>query len=363
MIDLGKLIRHAVKVGASDIHLKVGNFPYLRIEGQLAPYTAFDRLRKDDTVQIVKEILTARQREVLADRSEVDLSFGLEGLGRFRLAVFQQRGTLAMALRLIPTDIPAIDELNLPPVLKEIADSQRGLVLITGITGSGKSTTLAAMIRYINETTAANIITIEDPIEFLMEDNKSIISQREPANDTTGFAAALRAAMRQDPDVIMVGEMRDQETVLIALQAAQTGHLVLSTLHTTDAITTVDRVIALFPVAQQQDIRIQLASALNAVVSMRLIRSSISQKRLPAVEVLRNTELVTSLILQPERIKEIRQAMQVGFTQYKMQTFDQSIFQHFQNELISKEDALRYATSPEDLRLRIQGIVSSSELV
>ncbi|MEJ2081443.1 MAG: ATPase, T2SS/T4P/T4SS family [Acidobacteriota bacterium] len=219
------------------------------------------------------------------------------------------------------------------------------------------------MIRYINETTAANIITIEDPIEFLMEDNKSIISQRETANDTTGFAAALRAAMRQDPDVIMVGEMRDQETVLIALQAAQTGHLVLSTLHTTDAITTVDRVIALFPVAQQQDIRIQLASALNAVVSMRLIRSSISQKRLPAVEVLRNTELVTSLILQPERIKEIRQAMQTGFTQYKMQTFDQSIFQHFQNELISKEDALRYATSPEDLRLRIQGIVSSSELV
>ena len=363
MIDLGKLIRHAVKVGASDIHLKVGNYPHLRIEGQLTPYTGFEPLRKDDTVQIVKEILTARQREVLADKSEVDLSFGLEGLGRFRLAVFQQRGTLAMALRLIPTEIPAIENLNLPMVLKDIADSQRGLVLITGITGSGKSTTLAALIRYINETVAANIITIEDPIEFLMQDIKSIISQRETSNDTTSFAAALRAAMRQDPDVIMVGEMRDQETVMIALQAAQTGHLVMSTLHTTDAITTVDRIIALFPVAQQQDIRIQLSSALNAVVSMRLIRSSVNQKRLPAVEVLRNTELVSSLILQPERIKEIRHAMRTGFTQYKMQTFDQSIFQHYQDGLITKEDALRYATSPEDLRLRIQGIVSSSELV
>ncbi len=363
MIDLGKLLRHAVKVGASDIHLKVGNHPFIRIEGQLAPLTSEDEIRKEDTIGLVKEILNPRQREILAERSEVDLSFGVDAMGRFRLAVFQQRGTIAMALRLIPTEIPTVEQLNLPPVLSEIAEGQRGLVLVTGITGSGKSTTLASMISHLNVTTRANIITIEDPIEFLLRDNLCLISQRETANDTLNFASALRAAMRQDPDVIMVGEMRDQETVLIALQAAQTGHLVLSTLHTTDAITTVDRVIAMFPVSQQQDVRFQLASALTAVISMRLIRSSISGKRLPAVEILRNTDQVASLIVQPDRIKEIRGAMESGRSQYKMQTFDQSIFNHYKAGLISKEDALKYATSPEDLRLKIQGIVSSSELV
>ncbi|GAB4237476.1 MAG: type IV pilus twitching motility protein PilT [Acidobacteriota bacterium] len=363
MINLEKLIRYAVETGASDIHLKVGNYPFIRVEGQLQPLEDFDLVRREDTVAIVEEILNRRQKQILADKSEVDLSFGLEGLGRFRLAVFYQRGTIALAFRLIPTSVPTIEELNLPPVLKDIADSQRGLVLVTGVTGSGKSTTLASMIRYLNETRRCNIITIEDPIEFLLPDKLSIISQRETSSDTRDFASALRAAMRQDPDVIMVGEMRDQETVLIALQAAQTGHLVLSTLHTTDAVTTVDRVIAMFPVAQQRDIRFQLASALNAVISMRLIRSSITGKRIPAVEVLRNTELVSSLITQPERTKEIRHAMETGFTQYKMQTFDQSIFNHYQEGLISREDALRYATAPEDLKLKIQGIVTSADMV
>lgn len=363
MFDLAKLLSRAVTDGASDIHLKVGNHPFLRIEGHLGPLSDWSKIQREDTVGLVKEILNPRQREVLAEKSEVDLSFGVENLGRFRLAVFQQRGTLAMVFRLIPTQVPTIAELNLPDVLVRIADSVRGLVLVTGITGSGKSTTLASMIRHINETRAANIITIEDPIEYVITDQKSIISQRETATDTLNFASALRAAMRQDPDVIMVGEMRDVETVLIALQAAQTGHLVLSTLHTTDAITTVDRVVAMFPVAQQHDVRLQLAAALNSVVSMRLIQSTVSGRRLPAVEVLRNTELISSLITQPERIKEARQAMETGRTQYGMQTFDQSIFEHYRNGLISAEDALQNATAPEDMRLRMQGIVASSDLV
>ncbi len=363
MLDLGKLLKQAVAAGASDIHLKVGNYPHLRVEGQLTPLTEYERVKREDTLQLVKELLNARQREVLSQRSEADLSFGVEGLGRFRLAVFQQRGTLAMALRLIPSVIPSITELNLPQVLYTIADSPRGLVLVTGVTGSGKSTTLAAMIRHINETRACNIITIEDPVEYVIEDGKSIISQRETATDTRDFASALRAAMRQDPDVIMVGEMRDQETVLIALQAAQTGHLVLSTLHTTDAVTSVDRMVNLFPLAQQQDVRLQLAAALNSIISMRLIRSSISGKRLPAVEILRNTETVAALIAQQERTKEVRQVMEISRSQYGMQTFDQSILDLYSKGLLSKEDALQNATSPEDMRLRMQGIVASSELV
>jgi len=362
MLNLARLIQEAVRLKASDIHLKVGNYPYLRVEGTLSPVTEMDRVRKEDTAQLVKEILSPRQREVLSEKSEVDLSFGIDGLGRFRLAVFQQRGSISLTLRLIPISVPAIDELHLPPVLKSIAEQQRGLVLVTGVTGSGKSTTLASMIRLINETSACVIITIEDPIEFLFEDNRSLISQRETGTDTTDFAAALRAAMRQDPDVIMVGEMRDQETVATAIRAAQTGHLVLSTLHTTDAITTIDRMVSLFPAAQQQDIRFQLSAALNSVISMRLIRSSISGKRLPAVEILRNTDLVASLITQPERYKELRQIMAVGQSQYGMQTFDQSIYDHYSRNLISREDAIENATSPEDLKLRMQGIISSSEI-
>lgn len=363
MLDLGKLLKQAVSVGASDIHLKVGNYPYLRVEGQLAPLTEYERVKREDTLQLVKELLNARQREVLSQRSEADLSFGVEGLGRFRLAVFQQRGTLAMALRLIPTVIPSITDLNLPQVLYDIADSVRGLILVTGVTGSGKSTTLAAMIRHINETRACNIITIEDPVEYVIEDCKSIISQRETATDTRDFVSALRAAMRQDPDVIMVGEMRDQETVSIALQAAQTGHLVMSSLHTTDAVTSVDRIVNMFPLAQQQDVRLQLAAALNSIISMRLIHSSVSGKRLPAVEVLRSTETVAALIATPERTKEVRQVMEISRSQYGMQTFDQSILDLYSKGLLSQEDALRNATSPEDMRLRMQGIVTSSEMV
>lgn len=363
MIELKKLLGEATDKGASDIHLKVNNHPFIRIEGELSPLTEYELLKPADTARLAKEILNPRQQEIFVRDSEVDLSFGVQNVGRFRLAVFQQRGAVSMSFRIIPTAVSNFEDLNLPPILPEIIETLRGLVLVTGITGSGKTTTLAAMIRHLNESQSCHILTIEDPIEFLFTDDRAIISQREVSNDTTDFGSGLRSAMRQDPDVIMVGEMRDLETVRTALQAAQTGHLVLSTLHTTDAITTMDRIISLFPVDQQRDVRIQLAAALNAVISMRLIRSSISGRRLPAVEILRTTEQVQSLIINAERTKEIKGAMEEGQATYGMQTFDSSILKHFENDLISAEDALKYATSAADLKLKMKGIVGASELV
>lgn len=275
------------------------------------------------------------------------------------MAAYVQRGSVAIVFRVIPNVVSTIDSLNLPPVLKEISDSMRGLILVTGVTGSGKSTTMASMIRYLNETQPCHILTIEDPIEFLFEDDQALLSQREVSSDTTSFAAALRSGMRHDPDVIMLGEMRDLETMGIAIQAAQTGHLVISTLHTTDAVSTIDRIISLYPVAQQRDIRLQVANALNAVISIRLIRSSLSEKRVPAVEIMRTTELIRTLITDAERSREIKHAIETGFRDYRMQTFDQSILQHYQNGLISEDDALQYATSPADLKLKIKGISPS----
>lgn len=363
MIDLKQLLTLAVQKEASDIHLKVGRPPCFRVMGILEPLGGYEVITREAAIDLVRRLLNPRQKEMLAKKSELDLSYGVEGLGRFRVAIFQQRGEFSFSLRLIPVKVPALEDLNLPPVLNEIAEAQRGLVLVTGVTGSGKSTTLAAMIRKINESRPCHIITIEDPIEFQFEDSRSIVSQREVSLDTADFSSALRAALRQDPDVIMVGEMRDSETVGIALQAAETGHLVLSTLHTTDSTETVNRVISMFPPHQQHDVRYRFASALLAVVSMRLIRSSFSERRLPAVEVLRNTDFVYTLLTDPERVKEIRDALVAGHKQYGTQTFDQSIFTHFQNDLITQEDALLYATSADDMKLRIAGIVSSSELV
>ncbi len=346
---------------ASDLHIKTGSAPHIRVNGELAPVDSIPPSTKAETLDLAQHLLNARQREILAEKSEVDLSFGVEGLGRFRVALFHQRGSISMVFRLIPDEVLSLQALQLPEVLTEIAGERRGLILVTGTTGSGKSTTLASMINHINKTRRSHVITIEDPIEFLMRDNLAFISQREVAIDTSSFASALRSALRQDPDVIMVGEMRDLETVQIAMQAAETGHLVMSTLHTTDAIETVHRIISVFPTHQQHDIRLQLASVLNAIISMRLIRSSISGGRIPAVEILRNTELVRSLISQAERTKEIKHALETGGTQYGMQSFDQSIFEHHQKGVISTEDALQNATSPQDLKLRIQGIVSSSD--
>ncbi len=350
----------AMDMGASDVHAKVGSPPHIRIHGELIPMPQFQRLTPNDTQVLAFDVMNEAQKKIFKEKLEIDVGYGIPGLGRFRINVFHQRGTITLSIRAIPLRIPAFEELYLPSVLARIAAEQRGLVLVTGTTGSGKSTTLASMIDHINNTEAMNIITIEDPIEFLHRDNKSLISQREITVDTFSFANSLRSALRQDPDIILVGEMRDQETIETALLAAETGHLVFSTLHTTDAIETINRVIAVFPPHQQDQIRIQLASVLSAIISMRLIRRSDKSGRVPAVEVLRSTEFIRSLILDPMKTKQIRAAIEAGTSQYGMQSFDQSIFQHYQKGLVSYNDALSYATSPDEFKLRVQGVYSTT---
>ncbi len=361
MLDLKHLLQTAIDKGASDIHLKAGSSPNYRIGGELTPLSEFGIIKKEDTLDLAHHLLNARQREALTQKAEIDLSFGIQGLGRFRLAVFHQRGTISMVMRVISDSVMSLEELNLPLTLKEIATERNGLILVTGATGSGKSTSLAAMIQHVNENLRAHIITIEDPIEYLFQDELAVISQREVSSDTEDFSAALRGSLRQDPDVIMVGEMRDYETVQTALQAAETGHLVMSTLHTRDTSETIQRIMSIFPANQQRDMRYRLAATLKAIISMRLVKSSAGYGRVPAVEILRNTEFVRAIIEQPERQKELKQALETGYSQYGMQSFDRSIFDHYQQGLITREDALENATSPEDLLLRIRGIVTSAE--
>ncbi len=355
-----KLLRIAVEMGASDLHLKVGSPPHVRIHGELIPIPNFSRLTPSDTQVLSMDLLNEEQQRRLQEKLEVDIGYGIPGLGRFRINIYYQRSTVSLAIRTIPIHIPSFEELHLPSILTRIASEPRGLILVTGTTGSGKTTSLAAMIEYINTREALNIITIEDPIEFLHRDNKSLISQREVSMDTPDFASSLRSSLRQDPDIILVGEMRDQETIETALLAAETGHLVFSTLHTVDSVETINRIIAVFPPHQQNQIRIQLAAVLSAVISMRLVKRSDRPGRLPAVEILRTTEFVRSLILDPEKTKLIKGIIEAGTSQYGMQTFDQSLFSHFQRGMVSYEDALAYATSPDNFKLRVQGIYSSS---
>ncbi len=361
IMDLNDILRAAVEAQASDIHLKVGAIPHLRVGGQLEPMEGVSRLAEDGPRSLIKELLNDDQLAALAKKSEVDHSFGASGLGRFRVTVFHQRGSLSLVIRVIPDNVVTVAELKLPAVVQEISEQTRGMILVTGASGTGKSTTLAAMIHHINSHRRCHIVTIEDPVEFLIRDQLALISQREVTVDTQNFARALRAALRQDPDVIMVGEMRDLETVQTALQAAETGHLLMSTLHTTNSTQTIQRIISMFPPGEQKEIRLRLASSLTAVISLRLLSSSATGGRVPAVEVLRNTELVRSLIEQPERTREIRAAMETGSSQYGMQTFDQSIHQLHEEGLVTLEEALRHASSPEDLKLRIQGIMTSQD--
>ena len=296
------------------------------------------------------------------DNFEIDMAYSVPGLGRFRCSVFQQRGTVGLVLRVIPVKILTIRDLILPPILETIADEQRGLILVTGTTGSGKSTTLAAMIDYINTSRTEHIMTIEDPIEFLHRDKKSLVNQREIEVDTRSFASALRSALRQDPDVILVGEMRDYETIETALTAAETGHLVLSTLHTLDATETINRIIAVFPPHQQKQIRLQLASVLKAVISMRLVPRADKTGRVPAVEVLRSTAFIRDCIENKDKTKMIRDALTAGTSQYGMQTFDQSLYNLYQRELITLDEALRRATNPDEFKLKIAGIRSTADM-
>ncbi|HWF37553.1 MAG TPA: type IV pilus twitching motility protein PilT [Candidatus Acidoferrales bacterium] len=359
--SIDDLLRRAVDKRASDLHLKVGNHPYLRVDGSLFSISDVPRITPEEMLSMAFSMMTNRQKQKFKETAELDMAYGVAGLGRFRVNVFQQRGNVGMVLRVIPTKIRTIEELELPRILGQICEEQRGMVLCTGTTGSGKSTTLAAMVDRINSLRAEHIITIEDPIEYLHRDKKGFINQREVEVDTSSFSTALRAALRQDPDVILVGEMRDLETISTALLAAETGHLVFSTLHTLDATETIQRIIAVFPPPEQKQIRLQLASTLKAVISQRLVRRGDGQGRVPAVEVMVATGYIRDCIINPDKTRLIRDAIAAGTSQYGMQTFDQSLFDLFSRNLISLEEALLRASNPDDFRLRVQGIRSSSD--
>jgi twitching motility protein PilT len=361
-LHINDLLKLATDKGASDLHLKVGSHPVIRVDGRLLPLTDQKRLMQEDSIAMAFSIMSARQKQKFKDNFEIDMAYSVPGLGRFRCSVFQQRGTVGLVLRVIPVKINSIKDLLLPPVLEQISGERRGLILVTGTTGSGKSTSLAAMIDYINSTRTEHIMTIEDPIEFLHRDKKSLVNQREVEVDTKSFALALRSALRQDPDVILVGEMRDYETIETALTAAETGHLVLSTLHTLDATETVNRIISVFPPHQQKQIRLQLASVLKAVVSMRLVPRADGNGRVPAVEVLRSTQYIRDCVENKEKTKLIRDAISQGTSQYGMQTFDQSLYRLYRADLISFEEALRQATNPDEFKLKVAGIHSTAEM-
>ncbi len=360
-MDVNDLLREAHGQGASDLHLKVGTHPILRINGELAPLSTEKRLSQEDTLKMAFAVMSPGQREIFKKRNDIDLAYSVPGLGRFRCNIFIQRGTVGLVFRVIPMRIPTTEELLLPDIIKKIAMESRGLILVTGTTGSGKSTTLAAMIDHINTNKTDHIMTIEDPIEYLHRDKRSIVNQREIGSDTESFSKAMRAAMRQDPDVILVGEMRDFETIQTALTAAETGHLVLSTLHTSDSAETVNRIISVFPPYQHKQVRIQLASVLRGIISMRLVPKSDGKGRVPAVEVLIATATIKDCILDADKTKSINDVIAQGTIHYGMQTFDQSLFNLFKSGLISYEEALRRATNPDDFALRVKGIQSTSD--
>lgn len=348
--------------GASDLHLRAGSTPVIRVNGELRTLSGVPHLNQDETLEMAFSMMSNRQKQHFKEVFEVDLGYGVPGLGRFRVNIFQQRNSIGIVARVISDRIKNFVELGLPPVLDKICEENRGLILVTGTTGSGKSTTLAAMVDRINQTRNCHIVTIEDPIEFLHKDKKSYITQREVDVDTRSFAEALRGSLRQDPDVILVGEMRDLETIETALVAAETGHLVLSTLHTLDAAETLTRIISAFPPYQQKSIRIQLAGLLKAVVSQRLLKSAKAGGRVPAVEVLISTPLIRDYILHEEKTASIRDVIAAGTSQYGMQTFDQSLFYLYQSGLIALEEALRGATNPDEFRLRLAGIQNTTAL-
>ncbi len=359
--DIDSLLQKAVKMNASDLHIKAGSQPIVRVDGKLSVLHDEKRLTPDETFEIASHIMSELQMEQFKKSHDIDLAYGISGYARFRCNCYSQRGSISMVFRYITYDIADMEQLYLPVVLKKIALEPRGLIMVTGTTGSGKSTTLASMIDYINSNKTDNIITIEDPIEFLHKDKNSIISQREIGYDTEAFGKALRAALRQDPDVILVGEMRDFETVQTALLAAETGHLVLSTLHTTDAVETINRIISVFPPYQQQQVRMQLASVLRAIISMRLVPKADETGRVPAVEVLVATATIKSCIEDPEKTRLIHDHIADGFSQYGMQTFDQSLYSLLQKGLITYEDALGRSTNPDDFALKVKGIMSTKD--
>ncbi len=360
-MELNDILGMALKSNTSDIHLKAGIPPVFRIDGNLRPLPKAPRLTTESVRNMCEAIMNDRQRAKFAEVNEIDLAYGVPGLGRFRVNVFMQRNSVSAVFRAIPFKIATLDNLVMPPVLKKIAEESRGLVLVTGATGSGKSTTLAAMIDYINSTRTAHIVTIEDPIEYLHRDRKCIINQREVGFDTTGFAPALKSALRQDPDVILVGEMRDLETTETALAAAETGHLVLSTLHTIDAPETISRIVSMFPPHQQRNVRLQLSNILKGVISQRLIPRIEGKGRVAAVEVMISTAWIRELIDDQEKTYQLREAIAQGYTTYGMQIFDQALMDLVKRKIISYKEALRQSSNPDDFKLKFSGIDSTSD--
>jgi twitching motility protein PilT len=359
-LDFKAVLQQLVQLNASDLHLKVGRPPTIRLNGDLHPLE-FPALKPEDLKSLAEQLMNPKQVKQFTDEKECDFAIGVPGIGRFRVNLYQQRGSLCYAMRAIPYQTRTIAELELPTVLEEIALKPRGLILVTGVTGSGKSTTLAAMIQHINEKHKANIITLEDPIEFLHRDINCHINQREIGTDTSTFAQGLRRVLRQDPDIILVGEIRDLETLDAALKAADTGHLVFSTLHTMDATQTIQRVLSFYPPHQQAEVRFSLANALQAVVSQRLVPRADKPGRIPAIEILINTAAVRDQIRDMEKSLNIPDLIKEGTVQYGMQTFDQSIMQWYKKGVISYESAMFYATSPAEFALHIQGVAGTSD--
>jgi twitching motility protein PilT len=353
---LDKVLGAARQLGASDVHLKVGLPPIFRVKGDLRTVANVPPLTKESIEEFGFGMMNTRQRDIFDKNWDVDLAYSTQEGYRYRVNVLQQRGLMGMVMRLIPPNVPPFERLNLPPKVLSLADEERGLVLVTGITGSGKSTTLAAMVDYINSNRAVHIITVEDPIEYAFKDRRSVINQREIGFDTTSFARALRASLRQDPDVILVGEMRDLETTEIALTAAETGHLVLSTLHTIDAVETVNRIVALYPPHQQGQARLQLCAVLKGVVSQRLVTRADKQGMVPAVEILINTARVKELIADPKRTREIHEAISTGRDPYGMISFDQSLTELVKNRFVTYDEALANATNADDFALFFRGV-------
>jgi twitching motility protein PilT len=357
-VEITELLRHAVEVGASDLHLKAGNVPFVRVDGELSP-TAFGAMSAADTESAALAVMPEHKRRVFEATSEADFGYTLAGVGRFRVNVFRQRSMVGLAIRRVRSEVPTVAELMLPPVIAELADSSRGLVLVTGPTGTGKTTTIASMIGHINRTRRAHIVTIEDPIEVVHHDDRAIIQQREVGLDTDSYAAALRHVVRQDPDVIFVGEIRDPESALSAIQAAETGHLVITTMHTIDSTETINRLLDLFPAQQQREVRTSFAGALRGIVSQRLVTRSDGKGRVLAVEVLVSTGRVYDRIIDPEATIEIRDIIgEGGF--YGMQTFDQALVGLVEGGLVTEEDARFASTSPHDFVLALRGTLARS---
>ena len=345
---------------ASDLHIRVGNRPHIRVNGELEPLPT-EAVTIDQIESIVGQILNEKQRERFERKHEIDLALSVAKLGRFRINLFRQRGTSGIAIRAVNTIVPSFEELNLPPIIQKLCLEHRGLIVLTGTTGSGKSTTLAAMIEQMNSARPSTILTVEDPIEYIYRDKKAIICQREVGGDTETFASALRHAFRQDPDIILIGEVRDLETMSIALTAADTGHLVLTTLHTLNVVETVSRIVSFFPPHQHQQIRLLLAGSLRAIVCQRLLKRCDMPGRVPAVEIMINSGAIRECLIDPLKTAEIADLMEQGQVQYGMQTFDQSVMGLYKKGMISFEEALANSTRPDDFDLRVRGISGSAD--